>query len=252
MASDSCFSYLHMDGHASVLFVESWDTKKLRWDDIDIATEIDQHENLLEQFLSPNEGNEDELGTMGANGPIFNSSYANRMKQKNMKLNWKDVNLEGFQPSLPNEYHDYTILKRPNLDNVDYDEQLDSFLGQGNKNDDSLRILEGLDRPVRAGENLNTEMEMGMEMEMEMEMDIDGNPDLEHSTYPILRNVPTGDLSRSFSQQIHTPVINNRVYFHEFPGGSVRKVSSQQRRQTTDTSNTSNINYHTPRHDNIR
>lgn len=233
MVSDSTFSYIHMDNQSYLMFVENWENQKLRWDDIEIVNGdvLQQHDNLLQQFLSQNDEQETDISIMNSNNPMFNASYANRTKQKNKKLNWKDVDLNTFNPKIneKNQIHDLTILKKPNLGdnfNFDYDNMnFDLLNGNNNINNDII--------------NDDTFRQYGMNSEEEFDIDTDN--------IILNRKISNPDISKSFSYQFNTPIVNNKISIQNTSHQSI----SQQRRQTSDPSNR-NISYNTPGHRNIR
>lgn len=229
MVSDSTFSYIHMDNQSYVMFVENWENQKLRWDDIEIVNDdvLQQHDNLLQQFLSQNEEQETDISIMNSNNPMFNASYANRTKQKNKKLNWKDVELNTFNLKVneKNQIHDLTILKKPNLEdkfNFEYDNiklglsKSNTFINNDIGNDDTFRQF-----GVNSGEDF----------------------DIDTDNIILNRKISNPNLSYQFN----TPLVNNKI---NIQNSSHRSVS-QQRRQTSDSSNR-NISYNTPGHRNIR
>jgi hypothetical protein len=238
-----------MENQATMLFVESWENQKLHWDDVEFpngSDVSDQHRNLLQQFFSQNEETENDLSVMDSNNPLFNSSYANRLKQKNQRLNWKDVDLVAFQNirgKNSNKFiQDQTILKKPNLAQV-YDPDLD-LLPRSNKHtsaDSINRTFNDIGNLHQSSINEETNSDRDNEFnDMNIDMAI-GN----------FRNITNPDVSRSLSHQFTTPIISNRVHLQTFPS-STHRTLSQQKRHPSDVNNSRNINYYTPRHDNIR
>lgn len=243
MVSDSAFSYIHMDSQKSVLLVESWDNQKLRLDDIEFpADAVDQYDNLLLQFLSQNEEPETEVTGLGTNSALFNSSYANRTKQKSRRLNWRDMDLGVFQPNdSANQTHDTTILKRPEFGKYENAANL-AIVPNFERERHQGSLKNGLnDLGALHQSSMNSEVGSDNEEDIEMEMDVD---------VAASKNISNPDLSRSFLHQFTTPVVNNRVYLHNFQN-SAHRTASQQRRQSGD-SNARNVSYHSPRHENIR
>lgn len=123
MPRDSAYSYLQMSEPHHVLFKETWQKDVLAFDDVDLPAgannlSLDSKDNLLKQFLSGTEEVENDLTIINGSNPMFNSSYANRMKQKSRNLNWKDLGLREF---LGQREHidDRTILKRPRFGDAD-------------------------------------------------------------------------------------------------------------------------------------
>lgn len=258
MVSDSTFSYIHMGTQDAMIFIDSWENQELKWDEVEFSNveDVDQHDNLLEQFLSQQEEPNTSMSLAPNNNPIFNSSYANRMKQKSRKLNWKDVDIDSFlthaknKNGSSNHIHDQTILKNPNLGGFSGDAELDSMLGlnravpinNGSMND----VLIDIDNLHQSSLNLETDFEMDKN-----NIDIDYNIDNDMAVSALSRNILNADVSRSFSHQFTTPVVNNRVYSNNYQSSINRNISSQQRRQVSDTS-MRNVSYHSPRRENIR
>ncbi|ESX01876.1 hypothetical protein HPODL_04647 [Ogataea parapolymorpha DL-1] len=113
MSKDSHFSYVHMKQPQHILFQEKWDIDKLPFDDIEInSTAYHGQDNILQEFLASAEDHDSDLNIINGANPMFNSSYANRMRQKHKKLNWKDLGLAELL-SDKNHVHDQTILARP-------------------------------------------------------------------------------------------------------------------------------------------
>lgn len=251
MGSDASFSYIHFPTQESVLFVESWENQKLRWNDVDFpnAEDIDHYGNLLEQFLSQSNEEETEYTLNPASNPILSSSYATRMKQKSRKLNWKDVDIDAFQThshSLKRLHraqhiHDETILKKPNFGRLSGDADLDSALGLNKVSiDNSTNDLLG-----DVGELHESSINWDTDNDVHGDTNVGNDNAMPHS-----RSILNPDTSRSFTQQFTTPIVGNRVYMPNFQGSAHRAVS-QQRRQTSDHS-VRNPSYHSPRRDNIR
>lgn len=241
-----------MENQASVLFIESWENLKLQWDDVEFPhgnDAQDQHDNLLQQFLSQNEDAENDAALIDNNSPLFNSSYANRKKQKDQQLNWKDVDLDAFQnPKHRCSFHDQTILNKPNL-SQHYDPELELSIGIGKRNSQIYlgnKTFNDIGNLHQSSMNEETKYDRDNEMD-----DINNNEvaiDIDNLGAP-----SNFDVSRSFLHQFTTPIVNNRIYLHNFQG-STHRTSSQQRRHPSDSANTNNrnISYNTPRHDNIR
>lgn len=242
MVSDSTFSYVHMENPSTVLFVENWEKQKLGWDDIDFPNEDEdfdiQHENLLQKFLNREEEHESDLLVMGTNTPLFNSSYANRMKQKSRNLNWKDVALDTLQIEHKNQQLeiDRTLLKNPEFSNFELsiDREIEKDVEVNFNNTLKQDILD------QASLNGNTDI-FSKELEAEVE-----DPDFITNS----RNLSNPDISRTFSRQFNTPTVNNWTYLNGFQG-SAQRSASQQRKPSCDYRNTSNT-YSTPGHNNIR
>ncbi|KAG7836954.1 hypothetical protein KL943_000993 [Ogataea angusta] len=89
------------------------DSDKLPFDDIEInSTAYHGQDNILQEFLASAEDQDSDLNIINGANPMFNSSYANRMRQKHKKLNWKDLGLAELL-SDKNHVHDQTILAKP-------------------------------------------------------------------------------------------------------------------------------------------
>lgn len=241
MVSDSTFSYVHMENPETVLFVENWENSNLSWDDVEFQNEdnnIHTHDNLLQKFLNQEEEQDNDLIVMGTNIPLFNSSYANRMKQKSRNLNWKDMDLESFQKN--NKHSDIqavdrTLLKKANFGNLatELEQQLfDSFIQQYDTSTNPLGKLN------QSGVNLNVGSD-----DNEMEVDLEEGEVISNT-----RNMSNPDISRNFSRQYTTPTVSNRTFLHNFQG-SAQRTASQQRRHPSDHRNNP---YMTPGHNNIR
>lgn len=252
MGSDASFSYIHFPTQESVLFVEAWESQKLRWNDVDLpnAEDIDQHSNLLEQFLMQSNEEEPDFSFDPANNPIMNSSYANRVKQRSKTLNWKDVDIDSFQThakikkrgNRKNVIVDETILRKPNFGALSGDADLDAAMRLGDL-PTSTTIESGIMEDI--GELNQSSSNWDIDQDMRNEFNSSNDNAFGHS-----RNILNPDVSRSFTQQFTTPVVGNRVYMPNFQGSASRAVS-QQRRQPSDNNNR-NTSYHSPRRDNIR
>lgn len=243
MVSDSTFSYVHMDSQISVLFVEAWENQKLRWDDVEFPNGemVEQYDNLLQQFLSQNEEADTDLSVMNSSNPMFNASYANRVKQKSRKLNWKDVDLNAFttKNNGKNQIHDLTILNKPNLGKYPVNGDFEAFsgiIGNSETGTSDIAVNEDGVESDRAARQYS--------MNSDEEFDSDNDNVVPN------RKVSNPDVSRSFSYQYATPTVNNKPTVHNFQGSSHRTIS-QQRRQVSDNS-ARNISYNTPGHRNIR
>ncbi|KAG7762585.1 hypothetical protein KL931_005297 [Ogataea haglerorum] len=113
MSKDSQYSYVHMKQPHHIIFQEKWDVDRLPFDDIEInSTAYHGQDNILQEFLASAEDQDSDLNIINGANPMFNSSYANRMRQKHKKLNWKDLGLAELL-SDKNHVHDQTILTRP-------------------------------------------------------------------------------------------------------------------------------------------
>lgn len=232
-----------MENPSTVLFAENWEKQGLSWDDIEFPNEDDninlQHENLLQKFLSQDEELDNDLIVMGTNTPLFNSSYANRMKQKSRNLNWKDIALDTLQINPKSERSDIdrTLLKKPDFGSFELsiDKEIEKDIKINYNGDHQGDILN------HAILNHNSDL-FSKELETEVEeTDFITNP----------RNISNPDISRTFSRQFNTPIVNNRTYLNSFQG-SAQRGASQQRKSSTDHRNNASSAYTTPGHNNIR
>lgn len=243
MVSDSTFSYVHMDSQVSILFVEAWENQKLRWDDVEFPNGevVEQHDNLLQQFLSQNEETDTDLTVMNSSNPMFNASYANRVKQKSRKLNWKDMDLNAFSSknNRKNQIHDLTILNKPNLGKYSSNNDIDAFSGLAESAELGLSD-NGVNEDTMANERTVRQFSMNSDEEL----------DFDNDNAASNRMLSNPDVSRSFSYQYATPTLNNKASIHNFQGSSHRTMS-QQKRHVSDNS-TRNVSYNTPGHRNIR
>lgn len=236
MPSDSTFSYVHMNDQQVLVYMDSWDNHKLRWDDIEFSEngEVEQYDNLLEQFFSQHVEAETDSSVNHASNPIYNTSYANRSKQKKKKLNWKDVDLDHFlskgsrsqQPVI----HDETILKKPNL-GFSVSEFFDDAESSNMQIDNSI------------GNSRIDDINTTFGYQQNSDDDYDNNDNFNSN-----RNISNPDISRNFFQ---TPILNNRVHQLQNFQGSTQRSLIQQRKFSGDNSSR-NTSYNTPRHDNIR
>lgn len=256
-----------MDSQVATTFVDSWENQKLHWDDIDFPNGdiFHQHDNLLQQFLSQNEEVDADLTVMNSTNPMLNASYANRMKQKSRRLNWKDVDINSFNLDYnkskntyhDDDIHDLTILKKPKLGKYDIfpdvgvtGAELDTLTTNNNSNsmglnDDSLNEFGTL-----SGSNNYSNSLHALNTNSDDELDPDFNSNDDDNIHLSNRKVSNPDVSRNFSFQFTTPTVNNRTIIHNLQNSSHRTLS-QQRRQVSD--NTArNISYNTPGHRNIR
>ncbi|VEU20019.1 DEKNAAC100716 [Brettanomyces naardenensis] len=111
-----------MTDQRHVLFEELWQRDTIPFDDIELpqgsySVSADARDNLLQQFLSNSEEPDSDLTIINGNNPMFNSSYANRLKQKARNLNWKDLGLSELL-SKSDHIPDRTILQRPRFGDV--------------------------------------------------------------------------------------------------------------------------------------
>lgn len=254
MVSDSSFSYIHMESQMSNMFVETWENQKLRWDDVELPNGdvLEQHDNLLQQFFSQIEDVDNDLTLMNSNNPLFNASYANRLKQKSRKLNWTDVDLKSFSAKENrDQIHDMTILNKPNLGNG-WDNLFGAVFVNG-LNSDSDSTTTNIQH-VNTNTNTNTNTNFNTNPNFNSNSNYyqqNSDDEFENDNQSIGRNVSNADISRNFSYQFTTPTVNNRVHLHNFPGSSQRPAT-QKRRSSGENNNSRNVSYHTPRHGNIR
>lgn len=233
-----------MNYQSNVLFLEEWENQKLKWDDVEIigGDIIQQHDNLLQQFLSQNDEPETDITVMNKNNPMFNASYANRSKQKNRTLNWKDVDLNAFNPKInqKNQIHDKTILKKPNLGRYPINSDINEILGIAGSSSE-LDIY---------GTSIDDDGINGNKTLLHLDVNSDDEYDIDTNNIIPNRKLSNPDMSRSFSHQLHTPIVNNTTSIPNFQGSSHRSIS-QRKRQINDTSSR-NSSYNTPGHRNIR
>lgn len=117
MSLDFTYCYLHTSDEKYVLFKENWQKDDIPYDDLDLPASLmnissGAKDNLLQQFLSGAEDNENDLAIINGSNPMFNISYTSRSKQKARNLNWKDLGLSEFlneKVRVP----DTGILRRP-------------------------------------------------------------------------------------------------------------------------------------------
>ncbi|ODV87758.1 hypothetical protein CANARDRAFT_25975 [[Candida] arabinofermentans NRRL YB-2248] len=258
MTRDSHVSYLHMKQPNHILFQEKWTLDSLPFDDIEVNPDSyrNDQQNILQQFLLPPEDTDNELNIAYGGNPLFNSSYANRMKQKVRKLNWRDLGLHEMLSTM-NHVEDQTILFKHSAGVID------STIPDGSNGGfhSSFDLTNQISTANLDDDDDDAETNANNHPHILTDVDITGSDfgpaDPIYGRYG--NEQPSGQQIQQQQQQqpqqqqqqqhhpFSTPILPNRNAFHNMNGSTFTGSRPQQPRRSSANSNAANnSDYQTP------